>query len=152
MRPDDRLDGALTAIYEGVEAELRAAGAACAACGRCCRFAEYGHELWLTNAELAYLHARHGRREAAAPGACPYLDGDRCAARAGRALACRTFHCGLPAPVVERITNAAFERLRAAAHAADVELEYVGFSGVEAGPAGDRGAGAQAGATPRTNP
>jgi Fe-S-cluster containining protein len=106
---------------------LRRLGAACAACGRCCRFAEFGHRLWLTDLELALLRARHGRRRVADPGVCPYLDGTSCAARDGRALACRTFHCGLPREVVEEITNRYFERLREIARAAGRALAYAAF-------------------------
>jgi hypothetical protein len=103
-------------------------GASCEACGRCCRFEEFGHELWLTNVELDYLEARHGTGDTARPGVCPYLDGALCSARAGRALACRTFHCGLPAAVVEELTNRSFEKIRAAARAAGAAIEYTGLS------------------------
>jgi Fe-S-cluster containining protein len=123
------MDGAIEALYREVDAELRALGASCDACGRCCRFAEFGHELWVTNLELSYLLARHGRRGAAAAGACPYLDGDRCSARTGRALACRTFHCSLSRDVVEEITNRYFERLRALARAEGLPIEYSGLFG-----------------------
>jgi Fe-S-cluster containining protein len=131
----------LTALYGEVEAELRALGASCEACGRCCRFAEFGHELWLTNVELDYLQARHGHGGAAPLGVCPYLDGTLCSARAGRALACRTFHCCLAAAVVEEVTNRSFEKIRDAARAAGVDLEYTGLSALLR----------QAGANPCTN-
>jgi Fe-S-cluster containining protein len=129
------MDDALTALYREVDAELRRRGASCDACGRCCRFAEFGHELWPTNLEVEYLRARHGRREAVDPGVCPYLDGASCSARDGRSLACRTFHCGLPKDVVEEITNRYFERLREVARAAGLLLEYAGSAaGLDRGP------------------
>jgi Fe-S-cluster containining protein len=105
---------------------LRRLGASCEACGRCCRFAEFGHELWPTNFEVEYLRARHGHGRAVEPGVCAYLDGAACTARDGRSLACRTFHCGLPKDVVEEITNRYFERLRTVARAAGIHLEYAG--------------------------
>lgn len=120
------MDGALKALYREVDAELRRLGASCEACGRCCRFAEFGHRLWMTNLEEEYLRARHGRREAVGPGACAYLDGASCSARAGRSLACRTFHCRLPAGVVEEITNRYFEKLRELARAAGRPVKYAG--------------------------
>jgi Fe-S-cluster containining protein len=118
----------LAALYREVDDELRRLGASCEACGRCCRFAEFGHELWLTNLEMEFLRSLHGRRDAADPSVCPYLDGTSCSAREGRSLACRTFHCGLPKDVVEEITNRCFEKLRALSRAAGLHLEYVGFS------------------------
>jgi Fe-S-cluster containining protein len=131
---------ALTALYREVDDELRRLGASCEACGKCCRFADYGHVLWATNLEMELLRERHGRREAAFPGACAYLDGARCLAREGRALACRTFHCGLPREIVEEVTNRYFERIRELARAAGYPLEY------------DDPTGAQDGASPCTNP
>ena len=119
------MDDALSALYREIDLELRRLGAPCEACGRCCRFTEFGHRLWLTNLEADYLCARHGRRAAVEPGVCAYLDGTSCSARDGRSLACRTFHCGLPAGVVEEITNRYFERLREIARAAGLSLEYV---------------------------
>ena len=119
------MDDALTALYHEIDVELRRLGASCEACGRCCRFAEFGHRLWMTNLETDYLRARHEHREAVDPGACAYLDGTSCSARDGRSLACRTFHCGLPSDVVEEITNRYFERLREIARAAGSRLEYV---------------------------
>jgi hypothetical protein len=101
----------LRALYRELAAELQAAGAACDACGRCCHLVERGHELWLTDTELALL-----LREAGSPGlcdgnSCPYLEGDRCRARSGRALGCRVYHCQLPRPTVERLAETYHRRL-----------------------------------------
>ena len=122
------IDRALRDLYRALELELAGKGARCAACGRCCRFAEFGPELWLTSAELAFLVARHGRRAPVDGGDCPYLEDGLCAAREGRALACRTFHCELPRETVEEITNRYVDAVRRLAREADLPLEYAELS------------------------
>lgn len=77
---------------------------ACRECGKCCRFEQFGHKLYVTAGELAYLIRQAA--PAAAPrqdicngfrarpaDLCPYQDGDRCLARDSRALGCRLFFC-----------------------------------------------------------
>jgi Fe-S-cluster containining protein len=76
---------------------------ACRACGKCCRFEQFGHKLYVTAGELAYLirqpeteaDPQNGasRLQTTPPAMCPYQDGDRCLARDGRALGCRLFFC-----------------------------------------------------------
>jgi hypothetical protein len=42
-------------LYREVDAEVRAAGPVCVASGRCCRFAEWGHVLYISNLEADVL-------------------------------------------------------------------------------------------------
>jgi len=111
LAPDD--DAALAAVYEGVEAALAPQAASCRACGECCRFGPDRPVLFASSLELAYLVASAGPpvpERLAAPGGpdapwrCPYQvaktsgdstgrEGDRCTARAGRMLGCRTYFC-----------------------------------------------------------
>jgi Fe-S-cluster containining protein len=121
--PED-IDRALGELYGALEAELAFIGAACEACGRCCRFSEFGHQLWLTDAELAYLVARHGVRARADHSVCPYLEDGKCSAHDGRALSCRTFHCSLARDVVEEITERYLATIRALAARAGRPLAY----------------------------
>ncbi len=125
--PED-IDRALGELYRDLDAELAERGAACAACGRCCRFSEFGHELWVTDAEIEYLGARHGLRASADRGVCPYLEDGKCMAREGRSLSCRTFHCSLPRDVVEELTERCLGVIRASAARAGRLLEYAELS------------------------
>ena len=103
----------LDEIYAGLESNHRRAGASCRACGACCRLAEWGHELRVTPLELALFADRHVLRSPTVYDVCPYLAGDgRCAARAGRPLGCRAFHCSLPALQMEDAHARAFHDLR----------------------------------------
>lgn len=75
----------------------------CQACGKCCRFEQFGHKLYVTAGELAYLIRQSAPEANPQQGAsglqkkpaalCPYQDGDRCLARDGRALGCRLYFC-----------------------------------------------------------
>ncbi len=77
---------------------------ACRACGKCCRFDQFGHKLYVTGGELAYLTDNSpipAKANLSAPdtaidveaGLCPYQRESRCVARDGRALGCRLFFC-----------------------------------------------------------
>ena len=100
LAPDDA--AALAAVYEEVDAALAPQAASCRACGECCRFGPDRPVLFASALELAYLVASAGppaRGCLAAPGGpdapwqCPYQEGARCTARAGRTLGCRTYFC-----------------------------------------------------------
>jgi Fe-S-cluster containining protein len=121
---DIRVRNILASLYEELERETARRGWECSACGACCRFREYGHELWLTDAELAFLVGGTGRRRARGDGACPYLDGDACAARECRALGCRAFFCRVAAGEVEGVFELYFKRLREVLAASGNEPEY----------------------------
>lgn len=88
---------ALEGLYSDVDAELAAIGQACRACGICCHFDRYGHRLYVTTLELAFLVSRGPALPTAATvGRCPYQRDSACTARAYRSLGCRVFSC-LPA-------------------------------------------------------
>lgn len=73
--------------------------------GRCCRFAEYGQQLWTTRLEFDYLVAHAGPPPAGPPGVCPYLRGGLCGVRDHRMLGCRVYFCDAtyePGPVYEK--------------------------------------------------
>jgi hypothetical protein len=83
----------LEALYAELDVEIAELGCECRACGRCCRFREYGHELFLSSLELEYLLEDGPAPAALEAGRCPYQLGAACAARKGRALSCRSFFC-----------------------------------------------------------
>ena len=55
----------LESVYAELEADLAALGPRCQLSGRCCRFREYGHQLWTTRLELEYLLSKEGPPPAA---------------------------------------------------------------------------------------
>jgi hypothetical protein len=102
------------AVYAAVDEAVRAAGPRCDASGRCCRFAEYGHTLFISHFEAELL------LESAPPytvpvgrEACPFQVDNLCTARDERPLGCRIYFCD---PAYEetgnQITEDALGRLK----------------------------------------
>ena len=110
----------LRAVYaeldRGIAAVLaRNAGAGCLRCGTCCTFLPKGDVLYATAPErdfLASVPPPSGFATAepgfalAAPGeypegACPYLRGGKCTARARRTVGCRAHFCASVLPAQE---------------------------------------------------
>jgi len=85
----------LEGIYSDLERELVELRPLCQRSGRCCKFKEFGHQLWTTGVELDYL-VEHQGLPPAAPGkaeACPYLEDGLCGVREHRMLGCRIYFC-----------------------------------------------------------
>jgi hypothetical protein len=86
----------LRAVYEKVDREVAQLGPVCQLSGRCCRFAEFGHTLFVSTLEIRYLI--DGAPEPSRPldrgETCPWQDRrGRCTARDARPLGCRVFYC-----------------------------------------------------------
>ena len=81
-------------VYAEVDRAVAAAGPRCDASGRCCRFAEYGHTLFLSQfeAELLLESAPPYATPVSAAG-CPFQVGTLCTARDQRPLGCRIYFC-----------------------------------------------------------
>jgi Fe-S-cluster containining protein len=87
---------------------VRAKRPLCLASGACCRFEEYGHRMYLSGLEAAFVAARIDAARAAraanplrilevtdarARGDCPYLRNGLCGEHEERPLGCRIFFC-----------------------------------------------------------
>jgi Fe-S-cluster containining protein len=83
----------LELIYEELERELAVLRPLCRTSGRCCKFKEFGHQLWTTRFEVDYLMDHEGPPEDSAGGVCPYLKGGLCGVRDHRMLGCRIYFC-----------------------------------------------------------
>lgn len=86
---------AVLKLYEEVDAEVSAAGPVCIASGRCCRFKEFGHDLFLSHLEADVLLADAPPYDPASvtPDFCPFQQGNLCTARGPRPLGCRVYYC-----------------------------------------------------------
>lgn len=86
----------LDALYQELDGAVASKGPVCQLSGRCCRFAQYGHTLFLSAPEAALLI------ELGPPPARPLDEGEtcpwqdqrgHCTARAVRPLGCRVYYC-----------------------------------------------------------
>ncbi len=94
--PEPGPDAELRALYDRLDQEVARLGPVCQLSGRCCRFAEYGHTLFVSTVEIRYLVA--GAPPPARPldrgETCPWQDQrGHCTARDARPLGCRIFYC-----------------------------------------------------------
>lgn len=94
---------AMGAFYAELDAAIAAHQPVCRRRGACCRFDEYGHNLFVTTLEAAYFvafatpppsrtPARASARSAPRPG-CPCQTEGRCGVRDVRPMGCRVFFC-----------------------------------------------------------
>src|SRR2546425_11070657 len=124
MTPEQRQR--VLAIYAEADAAVAAAGPRCDASGRCCRFAEYGHTLFVSQLEADVLLA------AAPPLAgpvsadrCPFQVDDLCTAREPRPLGCRVYFCDPTyTDAGSRITEDAMRELKRIADAHGTGWRY----------------------------
>jgi Fe-S-cluster containining protein len=94
MGSRDDLWKELEGIYADLDRELAVLRPLCQRSGRCCRFKEFGHQLWTTAVELDYLIEREGLPAPnAATEVCPYLKDGLCGVRDHRMLGCRIYFC-----------------------------------------------------------
>jgi Fe-S-cluster containining protein len=81
-------------IYAAAEKDIAAAGPVCVASGRCCRFAEWGHTLFLSNLEADVLRAGAPPYDQPVTAEfCPFQKDKLCTAREHRPLGCRVYYC-----------------------------------------------------------
>lgn len=108
------IDQRVREVYAFVDASVSAAAPRCDASGRCCRFAEYGHTLFLSHFEAEILlatappYTKPVGRES-----CPFQVKGLCTARSERPLGCRIYFCDPHYEGVgEAITEEALRRLK----------------------------------------
>ncbi len=120
------LRAAVDEVYAAVDAAVAAARPVCHASGKCCRFAEYGHTLFLSRFEAdILLETAPAYEPPVSRDGCPFQVGGLCTARAERPLGCRIYFCDPAyAGVGEAITEDAVRRLKALADEHETGWEY----------------------------
>lgn len=123
MNPN--LREALQTIYAKADLAVQAAGPKCEASGKCCRFAEYGHTLFISTLEAEYLLESAPSFSEVSSAVCPFQVGGLCTAREPRPLGCRVYFCD-PSYQDEgqRISEQGIRELKALADAHEVAWRY----------------------------
>ncbi|MHB1155800.1 MAG: CxxCxxCC domain-containing protein [Phycisphaerales bacterium] len=92
-------DVSLRELYGRMDADIAARSPTCWLSGKCCHFDEYGHLLYVTGLEIAWVVGRTPGARGLTPAAkhesrdCPYQNGKLCQVHAVRPLGCRIFYC-----------------------------------------------------------
>lgn len=119
---------ALSELFARVDHEIHRIGPQCELSGRCCRFKEYGHDLFITGLEHDYLietstaavtSLKYGEN-------CPWQSNSgMCTARDSRPLGCRVFFCDPAyADSMPEIMESAIRDLRKIHIEADLAWDY----------------------------
>src|SRR5262245_11850914 len=90
------LDARMSEFYRRVDADIAAHRPVCVTRGACCKFAEYGHKLYVSAVELQYFISRQSSlrpRPVPSEAQCPCQVGGLCTARHRRPRGCRVFFC-----------------------------------------------------------
>jgi hypothetical protein len=91
---DPTLRERVAAVYRAADAAVAAAGPRCDASGRCCRFTEYGHDLFVSDLEAEYLlESAPAYAGPVTRDGCPFQVEGLCTAREPRPLGCRVYFC-----------------------------------------------------------
>lgn len=119
---------AVCTLYAELDEAVARLGPVCELSGRCCRFAEYGHTLFVSAPEIAVLLA-----DAPPPvrplddgKTCPWQDlAGRCTAREARPLGCRVYFCD-PAyqPHAPELSEEYIGRLKRLSEKLDLPWDY----------------------------
>ena len=128
------IDSALRGLYAELGADVQARSPTCWLSGRCCKFDSYGHRLYVTGLEIAWLVGQldEGGRARLAGAELPQLDGcpfqvnGLCSVHALRPLGCRIYFCD---PAAQHWQNEVYEsflgRLRRLHEEHGLEYRYI---------------------------
>ncbi|MCC7388761.1 MAG: YkgJ family cysteine cluster protein [Phycisphaerales bacterium] len=97
---DPQIAGELELLYEHIARDTAQRRPRCDQSGRCCDFDAWGHRLYVTGLEAAYLVARLEHpltpgaiADARARGGCPFQRALLCTVHSLRPLGCRAYFC-----------------------------------------------------------
>ncbi|MCC7192963.1 MAG: YkgJ family cysteine cluster protein [Phycisphaeraceae bacterium] len=88
---------AVRLVYDQLDIAIRTRGPVCWSSGKCCNFEAYGHRLYVTGLEIAWMLGEipsRPRASVVAPrGGCPFQIEKLCSIHSSRPLGCRVFFC-----------------------------------------------------------
>lgn len=121
-----RLQQRVLNLYDSADEEIQSHKPVCVASGKCCRFAEYGHTLFLSNLEAVVL-LQHAPAYSTPTDSsfCPFQVEKLCTAREYRPLGCRVYFCDPGyAGKAEPITEHFLTQLKLIAEEEHVQWQY----------------------------
>ncbi|MBI1335930.1 MAG: hypothetical protein GC164_03095 [Phycisphaera sp.] len=93
------IHSAIVDLFRGLDAQVAARGPTCWTSGKCCNFDAYGHRLYVTGLEIAWVIAQLPAEQLPNPqaidlkGPCVFQTDKLCTVHAIRPMGCRVFFC-----------------------------------------------------------
>ncbi len=116
----------IQALYRALDSQIARHQPDCRQCGHCCRFAEFGHRLYVTSLELACVMAGLKDASMRVSTECPFQRNDLCTLRDVRPVGCRVFFReSRKADWQNDLTEWAMTQLRSMHESLDVPYTYV---------------------------
>ena len=125
---------ALGRLFADLGADIAARKPTCWLSGRCCKFDSFGHKLYVTGLEIAWMvvrldsvgRARLANAELADFDGCPFQIDKLCSVHALRPLGCRVYFCDANAQQWQNAVYESFlDRLRALHEQFGLEYRYI---------------------------
>lgn len=139
---DPQISGELELVYQHIARAVDDRKPICTTSGRCCNFDAWGHRLYVTGLEAAYLFIRlHELRDspltiadidaAREAGGCPFQKALLCSVHAIRPLGCRTYYCDDTAQQWQQdLTEAQLREIRAIHDRHGLDYQYGEWRGM----------------------
>ncbi len=135
---DPQISGELELVYQHIAREVARRTPVCNQTGRCCNFEAWGHRLYVTGLEAAYLLSRLARSltlddiaGARAAGGCPFQEALLCTVHGVRPLGCRVYYCDSSAGAwQEGLTERMLGEVRAIHDRHEVPYQYAEWRAV----------------------
>lgn len=91
---DTSVDAALRGLFDRLDEKVACGPGVCNRTGDCCQFDQFGHRLYVTALEIAWLLTRVAKPTDVDPGGACVFQVDRlCTVHAVRPIGCRVFFC-----------------------------------------------------------
>lgn len=128
------IDRAIRQIYRELDEDIAARSPTCWLSGKCCHFESYGHRLFVTGLEVAWVAQqfdssqwdRLAGSELELMDGCPFQSGKLCGIHAVRPLGCRIFYCDPAAQGWQQEVYETYQRaIRALHESHEVEYQYL---------------------------
>ena len=120
--------GTMNSLYSELDNRIAARNPICTNRGNCCKFGLFGHQLFVTPAELAYFTSTSDTDAASASeeDKCPYQQSGLCTVREVRPFGCRIFFCDVAAQHWQpEETEATLEQIKRVHDQYDLPYAYV---------------------------
>lgn len=117
-------------LYKWLDEEIErlAGNNGCMGCGDCCKYAQYGHRIYVTSPEIIFLQENlktDFSKMELMDGTCPFQKDDKCSIRQFRFSPCRIYFCRLEENWQNQLSEQFLQQTKALCNDFDIEYRYI---------------------------